>query len=186
MYTISRSGLRMKSYWSTDGRSFDSAPALLSLQKLVIYPPFDETLNWLDRCQSECTIRSDQQADISTVEHCPVSEKYSACTIPVRHNTLCDGDAVSDPISCYGNRQTVPCLTITTYTRFLSDTTHCPMVTLKSVCRTKLSDPISCYGNRQTLAPSDTVLCLTRIMAHARFLSDTTHCPMVTLNHSVV
>ena len=38
----------------------------------------------------------------------------------------------------------------------------------------------SCYGNRQTTTPpSDSVLCLMRI-AHARFLSDTTHCPMMT------
>ena len=39
------------------------------------------------------------------------------------------------------------------------------------------SDPISCYGSRLILtSPSDGVLCSLRI-AHARFLSDTTHCP---------
>ena len=38
----------------------------------------------------------------------------------------------------------------------------------------------SCYGNRQTFtSPSDSVPCLMR-MAHARFLSNTMHCPMVT------
>ena len=36
----------------------------------------------------------------------------------------------------------------------------------------------SCYGSRVT-SPTDSVLSLTRT-AHARFLSDTTHCPMVT------
>ena len=47
---------------------------------------------------------------------------------------------------------------------------HCPT----------MSDPISCYGSRQTLTPpSDSALCLMRT-AYARFLSDTTHCPMVT------
>ena len=38
----------------------------------------------------------------------------------------------------------------------------------------------SSYGSRQTVASSsDSVLCLMRT-AHARFLSDTTHCPMMT------
>ena len=36
----------------------------------------------------------------------------------------------------------------------------------------------SCFGSRLT-STSDSVLCLMRI-AHARFLSDTTHCPIVT------
>ena len=36
------------------------------------------------------------------------------------------------------------------------------------------------YGSSQTLlSPSDSILCMMR-MAHAAFLSDTTHCPMVT------
>ena len=40
---------------------------------------------------------------------------------------------------------------------------------------------VGCHGNKETLtSPSDSVLCLMRI-AHARFLSDTTRCPRVTL-----
>ena len=48
-------------------------------------------------------------------------------------------------------------------------------------CRTTESDGESGrYGNRQTLtSPSDSVSCLMRT-AHARFLSDMTHCPTVT------
>ena len=66
--------------------------------------------------------------------------------------------------------------------RFLSDTTHCPMVTLKAVCRTTVKQKIQLlYRSRQTLtSPSDIVLRLMRT-AHARFLSDTTHCLTMTL-----
>ena len=93
----------------------------------------------------------------------------------------------SDPISCYGSRQTFTSPSDSALrrmrivpARFLSDTTHCLMVTSKSVGRTTASDPISCYGNRQTLiSPSDSVLRQMRI-APARFLSDSTHCLMVT------
>ena len=51
-------------------------------------------------------------------------------------------------------------------------------------CSMTLSDLISCYGNRQTwTSPSDggtvPVWCLMRT-AHAGFLSDNRHCPMVT------
>ena len=43
----------------------------------------------------------------------------------------------------------------------------------------------SCYGSRRTLtSPSVSVLRLTRT-AHARFLSDTAHCPIVTANSVV-
>ena len=50
----------------------------------------------------------------------------------------------------------------------------------KRHCRKTVSDPISCYGSRYILtSPSDCVLCLLRT-AHARFLSDKTHCSKVT------
>ena len=54
-----------------------------------------------------------------------------------------------------------------------------PYPLLDSVDR-PLGQTYSCYGSRQTLtSPSDSVLCLMRI-AHAKFPSDTTRCPMVT------
>ena len=92
---------------------------------------------------------------------------------------------MSDPISCYGSRQTltspsmslsVNVLRLMTHSRFLSDTFHCAMVTSKTVMR-----HVSCYGSRQTpTSLSDDVSRLMRI-ARASFLSYTTHCPMVTL-----
>ena len=89
--------------------------------------------------------------------------------------------------SCYGSRQTltsasdsVLCLMRISHARFLSDSTHCQLMTSKSFYRTTVSDPISCYGSRQSLtSASDSVFCLMRI-AHARFLSDTKHYPMLT------
>ena len=94
-----------------------------------------------------------------------MSNENSACQIPVRHKTLFDGDVkicrtkASDESSCYGSSQilTLHSLAVTAlcqiriaHARVLSDTTHCPMVTSKYVCRRTVSDPIICYRSSQS------------------------------------
>ena len=63
---------------------------------------------------------------------------------------------------------------------FLSDTTNYPMLTSKSVCRMTVGQNIQWLREKTELtSPLDYVLSL-RSTAHVRFLSDTTHYPMLT------
>ena len=123
---------------------------------------------------------------------CPKRTEHARFLSDTRHRSMMVSKSVrrataSDPMSCDRSTQILTSqsdidfsLMIIGPARLVSDTKHCPMMSSKSVRRTTVSDPISFYESGQTLtSPSDRALCLMTI-GHARCLSETNHCPMVT------
>ena len=92
---------------------------------------------------------------LSVVRQCLESDENNACQIPIRYSTQSDGD-VKVCLSC--------------------DSVLCLM--RNNACQIPIRHNTQSDSDVKICLSYDCVLSLMRIM-HARFLSDTTHCPMV-------